>query len=116
MTTKTIHRDGLTQTQQCQTSIQDARDLSNWTTQNEKAISYMFYSDKEYNSAVNYFSLVYRHEDNAAELRGHASRCASTWRNTFLVQTQQIYCCSRYHIRMLAKIAQQIMYGLQPGV
>jgi hypothetical protein len=34
-------------------SIQDARDVFNWATKNEKAISYMFYSDEEYNSAAN---------------------------------------------------------------
>lgn len=37
-------------------SIQDARDFFNWATKNEKAISYMFYSDEEYNSAANYLA------------------------------------------------------------
>jgi hypothetical protein len=37
-------------------SIQDARDVFNWATKNEKAISYMFYSDEEYNSAANYLA------------------------------------------------------------
>jgi hypothetical protein len=42
--------------QQGKVSIQDARDVFNWATKNEKAISYMFYSDEEYNSAANYLA------------------------------------------------------------
>jgi len=41
---------------QSKASIQDARELFNWATKNEKAISYMFYSDEEYNSAANYLA------------------------------------------------------------
>lgn len=41
---------------QSKVSIQDARDFFNWATKNEKAITYMFYSDEEYNSVANYLA------------------------------------------------------------